>query len=95
MQKKAARDGARGPVKKNTQGWDPRTHERKSSANNRQSCDFNCSSNGEEESENPMRVITLEELVLNYRVGESGDRSVRAGKVLQQAETNEDSATQS
>ena len=47
-----------------------------------------------EESENPMRVIKLEMFMLNYQVGESGDRSVRAEKVLQQAGKNKDSATQ-
>ena len=56
--RKTARDGTQGPKKKiNSQGWDPRTHERKSSA--KSSC---------------------------YQVGESGDRSVRAEKVSQQAE---------
>ena len=42
-----------------------------------------------------MRVIKVEKLVLNVRVGKSGDRSVRVEKVLQQAEMNEDSATES
>ena len=43
-----------------------------------------------EESENPMRAIKMWKLVLNDRV----DRSVRAEKVSQQAEKNEDSANQ-
>ena len=44
-------------------------------------------------SETSMRVIKVEKLVLDVRVGERCDRSVR-DKVLQQAEKNEDSATQ-
>ena len=36
-------------------------------------------------SENAMRVAKVEKLVLTARVGESGDRSVRAQKALQQA----------
>ena len=55
-ERKTGRDGTQGP-KKNSQGWDPRTHERKSSANSRQSCDLIVRAMGKEESENPMQVI--------------------------------------
>ena len=41
---------------------------------------------GKDAFENPMRAIKVEKLVLNVRVGERVDRSVRAEKALQQAE---------
>ena len=37
-------------------------------------------------SENPMRAVKVEKVLLNARVGECGDRLVRAKKALQQAE---------
>ena len=37
----------------------------------------------EDASENPMRAIRVEKLVLKFCVGESGDRLVLAEKVLQ------------
>ena len=91
-----ARDGTQGPKKKkNSQGWDPRTHERKSRTNSRQSCDLIVRAMGKEESENPKIQCELSNWKSScYQVGESGDRSVRAEKVLQQAEKNNDSATQ-
>ena len=94
--RKTARDGTKGPKKKkNSQGWDPRTHERKSRANIRQSCDLIVRAMGKEESENPRIQCELSNRKSSYyQVGESGDRSVRAEKVLQQAEKNKDSATQ-
>ena len=91
-----ARDGTQGPKKKkNSQGWDPGTHERKSRANSRQSCDLIVRAMEKEESENPKIQCELSNWKSScYQVGESGDRSVRAEKVLQQAEKNQDSATQ-
>ena len=44
-------------------------------------------------SENPMRVVQVEKMVVSARVGESGDRSVRVQRTLRQAE-KQDSAIQ-
>ena len=81
--------------RKNSQGWGPRTHERKSRANSRQSCDLIVRAMEKEESENLGIQCELSNWKSScYQVGESCDRSVRAEKVLQQAEKNKDSATQ-
>ena len=65
-ERKTARDGTQGPKKKkNIQGWDPRTHERKSRANSKQSCDLIFEQwRRIRESQNPARAIKLEKLVL-------------------------------
>ena len=76
-------------------GMGPQDHERKSRANSRQSCDLIVRAMGKKESKNPKIQCELSNWKSScYQVGESGDRSVRAEKVLQQAEKNKDSATQ-
>ena len=67
--------------RKRIQGRDPSTHERKNSANSRQGCGLIVRAMEKDAPENPMRAIKADKLVLNDRVGESGDRSVRAEKV--------------
>ena len=81
-------------VKKEEQPGDPSTHERKEHSQ-RQASGKVCVPIGsglivpameKDASENPMRVVKVEKLALGARVGESGDRSIRAEKALQQAE---------
>ena len=79
---KTARDGTRVPMKKNSQrryprtrkensqGWDPRTPERKSSANSRQGCGLIVQAREKDAFENPMRDIKVDKLVLNDKVGD-------------------------
>ena len=95
-ERKAVKDGTQGPKKKkHSQGWDPTTHERKSGANSRQSCDLIVRAMEKEESENPRIQYELSNSKsLCYQVGGSGDRSVQVEKELQQAEKNKDSTTQ-
>ena len=81
-------------MKKNSQGWDPRTHERKEhsqlQASGRVSVPITSGSivraMEKDACETSTRVVKVEKLLLNVRVGEGGDRSVRAEKALQQAE---------
>ena len=69
QEEKTARDGTPKPKKerKKKEGRKERRKERKSNAKSRHSWDFDCSSSGEvrfRESENPMRIVKLEKLVL-------------------------------
>ena len=67
-ERNTTRDGTRAPVKKNSQGWDPRTHERKSSSNGRQvgkffvliGCGLIVRAMGKDAPENPMRLVKVE-----------------------------------
>ena len=54
--------------RKNSQGWDPRTHGRKSSANSRQGCALIVRAMEKDVSENRMRVVKVEKLVLLVKV---------------------------
>ena len=83
-ERKTGRDGTQVPMKKNSQGWDPMTHEREEHSQ-RQASGRGCVSvraMGKDVSEKPMRVVKVEKLMLNSRVGESGDNLVRAEKAL-------------
>ena len=82
-ERKTATDGTQGPQKGKQPGMGPRTHERKGSANSRQSCGLIVRDMEKDASENPRCVQESDvsnQLVLNVRVGESGERSVRAEK---------------
>ena len=90
-----------GPMKRNSQGWETGPM-KKSVANCRQERAVSTCSSGKvcvpigrglivramekDASENLMRVIKVEKLVVDVRDGESGDRTFRAEKVLQQVE---------
>ena len=66
---KASRDGTQVPMKKTTRDGTAKTHERK---NSRQNCGLIVQAMGKDASENAMRAIKADKLVLNDRVGESG-----------------------
>ena len=72
----------------NSQGCAHRLMKEKSIANRRQMEKFVSivRAVGKDASENSMRIVKVEQLVLNVRVGASGDRSALAEKESQQAE---------